>query len=237
MGKINIKHYLNKQVKPSIIKGIEKYPVYVRASFGRKNERFRSVWLYNSVSEKEFANRDIKKIIDYEKDIISDILVNNDEVENVNLKSRLQYSIDSISNCFIGFTLNRESVGRQIVDFIIEKTTLSEGIIWKYVRIDELFSDNWFELAEKGVFDKDTEKIAIYLGLLLKFEHLYYGQNSEEFEPGDILNYFEWEKNGARARFLEFVKDENILKKNDVIIISQSFDNDLIKNRSFDMRG
>jgi hypothetical protein len=56
MRKITIKHYLNKRLSRSVRNGIVEYHVYVRVSYGRKNERIKSDWIVHPCSEYDFEN-------------------------------------------------------------------------------------------------------------------------------------------------------------------------------------
>ena len=81
MLKVSVKHYINKKLKYSmgvgIYEGEPAYPVYIRISYGRKNQRIKSLWIHHDVTEKEFEKDErVKRIIKYESDIIEYIFSN-----------------------------------------------------------------------------------------------------------------------------------------------------------------
>lgn len=91
MVNIIIKHYLNKRLKPHLINEVIKYPVYVRVTYLRKNHKIKSQWINYPISEFEFKHdKRIKKIIEYETQIINEILTNGKNPESANLISRLR---------------------------------------------------------------------------------------------------------------------------------------------------
>ena len=237
MGKITVKHYQNKKLKPEIINGITQYPVYIRITYGRENERIKSLWLYHSVSEFEFENNaTIKNLKDYETELIKDILYNNIRNENVNIQYRLIHSLVPLSKCFIDYTLSLNEIQTQTLKYICDKSELSEGIIFKYVKLNDLHYSEWIELADKIIFEKETNERIKYLVILLKFESIFYPNTSERFEVGNILNFYEWKKSDVKQKFLKFAKDENLLPISVINVITEIFDTDIIVWRSIDMR-
>ena len=66
-----ITHYLNKKLKPIIQNGVEKYPVYVRVSYGRSNDRIRSEKIKSYCTEYELLNN--KEIIKLKNKEIKEI--------------------------------------------------------------------------------------------------------------------------------------------------------------------
>ena len=160
MVNIIVKHYLNKKLKPHFINGEIKYPLYIRVTFGRKNSRISSQWLAFPISDNEFENdKRIKKIIDYENQIIKEILTNGKNPESANLISRLRYSTEPVSECFLGWTLIEKEVKEQIIRFINIKTELNEKVITPFVKLDYINSIGWVEMCEKGVFNDETKQI------------------------------------------------------------------------------
>jgi len=81
MGKITVKHYLNKRFKPTIIKNVECFPVYIQVIHNRINVQFKSFRI-GKISENDFnyflnelhnemssEKNIITAIIEYKKDI------------------------------------------------------------------------------------------------------------------------------------------------------------------------
>lgn len=238
MLNIIVKHYLNKRLKPLNINGLEKYPVYIRVTYARKNHKINSTWIVHKLSEYEFENDlKIQQIKEYESDLIKDILTNGKDIDNVNLRSRLLYTQQQVSECFFEWTLGIQDIKQELINYMSNNTGLSKEIFEKYVRLADLYYPYWLELANKKIFDEQTEKRLIYFALLLKFESLYYPNNSFDFAPGEICNYYEWGKLNIKKKFLSFVKNENLLPNEEINNITEVFDNHLIEWRSFDMRG
>lgn len=237
MVKITIKHYLNTKLKPHLIMGVLKYPVYVRVTYGRKNSRFTSQWINYPISEKEFeTNKTILDLVEYETQIINEILTNGKNPENANLISRLRYSTEPVSECFLGWTFDPKEAKEQILSFIIKKTELNEAVINPFVRVDYIDSVGWIDLVEKEVFNDETKQKALFLALLLDFEQEYYPVTSKEYEANGIWNFYEWRKNNGKNRFLEYAKKRKLMSIDEVEKIIELFDNDIIEWSSFDMR-
>ncbi len=234
MGKIIIKHYLNKTLKPSLMKGVFKYPVYVRVTYNRMNHKLKSQWINYPVSESEFGKTAIKKIAEYETNIITTILEYEKEIDKINITSRLTFSFDYVSKCFLSHVLGENKVKEQIISFIEKKTELDDSVISPYVRLDYIEAKGWFDLAEKGVFIKEYQSKIIFLGLLMEFEKLNYHFLSEEYEPHGIFNFYEWFKNSGKERFIKFALDKAILKELEIISIAEMLDKQIVNWIAFD---
>lgn len=101
MGKITVKHYLNKRLKPEVEKFGKKtylyYPLYVSLTVNKKNIRFRS-HINADITEDEFENKSKEykryaNFIKYESDLltsITELLLNdiaNNSINNQIIKS------------------------------------------------------------------------------------------------------------------------------------------------------
>ena len=172
--KINIVHYLNKRLKPSHVNGQLEYPVYVRVSYDRKNERVKSVWLNYTCSENDFHND--KRIIalkQYEAEIIEDIINSNDDKTSIVLKARLENSQIEVTNIFLNWMFQKDEIKNQLIEYISNKANISKDILNPFFRV-ELNSEQWRELFNKDIFKQPTQDKIKYLYMLLSFEILNY---------------------------------------------------------------
>jgi len=235
MAKIIVKHYLNTKLKPHIIDGVLKYPVYVRATFLRQNQRFVSEWINYLISEVEFENdQRIINLCNYEKSIIQYVIESGRKIETINIKSRISQSTRSIVECFIEITLKPKQTKNIIINYITEKTGLTKTIISPYVNFDYMNFNDWILLTQKVDFDDETQKNALFLAMLLEFEEKEYPTKSNEYEVGQIINFYEWEVKNAKTKFVKFAKTKNFINNKDILKIIQNIDNHLIEWFSFD---
>jgi hypothetical protein len=235
---IIVRHYLNKRLKPLIVNGIEKFPVYVRVTYARKNHKINSIWLNHKLSDFEFVNdTKVQTSKSYEAELIKDIISNGLKLDDLSISSRILFTQEYVSKCFFDWTLEIKEIKERLIKYISEKTNLSIEIFERYVRLTDLYPENWIELASKEIFNSSVKNRIIYFATLLKFESLYYPDNSDEWTPGLICNYFEWEKLNVRSRFLDFIKKENLLSEDVINEMTKKFDNHLIEWRSCDFRG
>lgn len=107
MGKITVKHYLNKDLKPISNKGINKYPVYVQIFVLAKSLRLKSTNNYfEYLSEEDFQDPTITDLLSREKRDIEKVvgsLIENDEIDLItskNISFFIQNPIDLIETNF-----------------------------------------------------------------------------------------------------------------------------------------
>lgn len=239
MKKITIQHYLNKKLKHSVRNGITEYSVYVRVSYGRKNERIKSDWIMHPCSEYDFENnKQILELKQYESDIITDILKNNDN-EKFNLSARLQHSQCSVTDIFIDYMFDKYEIKEQLISFISSKAEISSSILNPYFRDDYLRSNEWKELGDKDIFKKATRQKVIYLAMLMEFEEDNYPPLPDEvfgLKAGCIFVSYEWNNKNKKSEFLDFAEKKKNLSKKDLTEITKTFDIAIHKQGVFDFR-
>lgn len=235
MGKITVKHYLNKRLKPTYYNEQIQYPVYVRVTYERKNHKIKSEWIVHPLSEKEFTTDKSKlNLMEYEKNIITKIIENDKDKSNIDVSSRLYISTLEISECYLGWVIIPKEVVNDVIKYVASKTSLSKSIFSRYVQVDYLSSDNWLELSQKKVLSKDLTYKAIYFALLLEFQSKYYPNNTNEYFAGSVLNYYEWSSNNAENRFIEYLRSKNALEKSEIENITKEFNKHLKSWSSMD---
>ena len=235
--KIKIIHYLNKKLKASERNGILEYPVYVRVSYGRKNERIKSDWIVHPCSEYDFENdKHISELKQYENDIIRDILKRSND-EHFYLSARLGHTTTRLTDIYMDM-FDKYEIKEQVISFISEKTKISKSILTPYFRT-ELEAEQWKELYEKDVFTKETKEKVMYLYMLLEFENKHYPplpDNVFGYRAGCIFVFHEWESKNKKAEFLKFAESKNILEKNILLELTQKFEHILQEINTFDFR-
>lgn len=238
MGKITVKHYLNKRLRPSFINGVFEYPVYLRVSYGRKNERVKSDWIVHTCSEHDFHNDiHIIELKQYESEIVSDIVKQAGDKE-FNLSARLSHSKNNISDIFLGYMFDKHEIKNQIIDYVSIKADISKSILNPYFNT-ELHYYQWTELYEKEIFNDKTKEKIIYLSMLLEFEEINYpllGDNVFGYRAGCIFVFHEWENRNKETDFIRFAESKNILSLKQLKEITKKFNSMLLLNNMFDLR-
>lgn len=225
-SKVKIIHYLNKRLKPSFRNGAVEYPVYVRVSYGRKNERLKSVWIIHPCSENDFMNDSrIIELMTYESEIINDIIqsANNDDYI---LSARLGHSKVSIIDIFLDSMFTKNEIKSQVINYICNKSNISKSILNPFFKFDNLNADQWKELIEKDIFTEATKERIKYLYLLLKYEDTEFlvNNNLYELRAGNFFVYHEWKNKNKSNLFLKFALNEKILPKESLFNITKEFD-------------
>jgi len=237
---VNVKiiHYLNKRLKESKRNGVLEYPVYVRVSYGRKNERVKSDWIVHPCSEYDFENdKYLLELKQYESEIISEILKKCDD-KHFYLSARLGHSRNHITEIFLGYMFDKYEIIEQIISFVSEKTKISKTILNPYFRT-ELNANEWKELYEKDIFTTKTKEKVMYLSMLLEFEEKNYPplpNNVFGYRAGCIFVSHEWKNKNKKAEFMQFAEKKNILQKNKLIEITRKFESKIMENSTFDAR-
>ena len=231
MLKVSVKHYINKKLKYSmgvgIYEGEPAYPVYIRISYGRKNQRIKSLWIHHDVTEKEFEKDErVKRIIKYESDIIEYIFSNqlNDEFD---IKSKFAMYLDDILNSYIGWVINIKEVINEMISYISIKSGIDPHMLNPFLTntyLSEYYTySDWYELSQKNIFTDDIQSKIIYLSILMEFISINYKDDGEEYEVGAVLNYYEWKKKDGEANFLSFAYNKGLLDKNRINEITKTF--------------
>ena len=107
MGKITVKHYLNKGLNPRIVNNKKQYPVYIQVFVLGKSLRFKSAnHFFEYMSEADFENGLISNVLSIEREDIEKI-VNSlisigkpDLITSKNLNFYSQNAVDVIDNNF-----------------------------------------------------------------------------------------------------------------------------------------
>lgn len=240
MSKITVTHYLNKRLKPSFIKKEIAYPVYLRVSNGRKNERIKSDWIVHKCSEYDFENhKDIVGLKEYEAEIIQDIFLIAGDRE-FDLSARLGHSKTDITQVFQGYMFEKREITEQVISYISRKADIRDSILSSYVR-EELKYYEWKELCDKRVFNEKTTEKVLYLSMLLEFEELKYPFSFDEhfefgYKAGCIFVFHEWKNKNKEQEFLEFAEMKDFLPVGKVKDITNTFNDMLLEFSTFDIR-
>ena len=224
MAKITISHYLNKKLKPTVgvgnYEGELAYPVYIRISYERTNQRIKSKWIHFDVTEREFeTDKRIQAVKLYETEIIDDIFRCQENSSFDDIAEKLGFYLEHLIRLYMKIMIQKKEIIEYILSFISSKTGLNRHILNPYVMYDRIISyshSDWYELIDKNVFPDSIKNDIIYLALLNEFESVFYKDDTEDYEVGAILNYHEWKNKGAQRRFLQIANDKSIL--NSVIL-------------------
>lgn len=231
MLKVSVKHYINKQLKYSMgvgnYEGEPAYPVYIRISYGRKNQRIKSLWIHHDVTEKEFENDErVKRIIKYESDIIEYIFSNqlNDDFD---VKSKFAMYLDDILNSYIGWVINIKEVISEMISYISTKSGIDPHMLNPFLTntyLSEYYTySDWYGLAQMNIFTDDIKSKIIYLSILMEFISINYKDDKEDYEVGSVLNFYEWRRKDGEANFLSFAYKKGLLDKNIINEITKTF--------------
>ncbi len=227
MGKITVKHYLNKRLKPKKINGILTFLVYISANYAGTDHQIRSQWFRERISEHEFLNDEsINKLLEYEKEIVNEIILMNNENDTHNLSDYLGNSLSFIRDWFFTSYL-KDNIERDLLEFIKLKTGLSEKLI--EINLGYFNYHLWTESIQKNIFDTETKTKALIFVQLLEYEKENFTLEYKNiYKPNEILNFYEWFKRGAKERFIEYAKSKKIVSNVKLKEVMQTFDNDII---------
>lgn len=239
MIKVTVKHYINKRLKYSMgvgdYYGEPAYPVYIRISYGRKNQRIRSLWIHHDVTEREFEVDDrVKRISKYESDIIEYIFAHqlNDDFD---IKSMFAMYMDSILHSYQGWVLNIKNVVSELISFISIRSGLNSHLLNPYLSngyITDYYSySDWYELVQFNIFSDDVRNKITYLAMLEEYISMYYKDDKDDYEIGTVLNYYEWRNKNGETNFLSFAYKKELLNK-DIINDITKFFNARMEERS-----
>lgn len=231
MVKVTVSHYLNKKLKPTkgigYYEGELAYPVYIRISYERANQRIRSRWIHFDVTDREFEeDKRIQEVKLYETEIISDILQSQESSNFDNIGAKLNYYLDNLIELYVKMMIRKKEIVEYILNFICSKTGLNRHILNPYVSYNDIVDyshDDWYELIDKNVIPDSMKNTIIFLALLNEFEAMYYKDEADDYEVGNILNYHEWKNKGAQKRFLDFANDKALLNNPTLIEMVEAF--------------
>jgi hypothetical protein len=174
----------------------------------------------------------------YESEIIADIL-NEIDNENFNLRARLQHSQSLMTEIFLGFMFDKYEIKEQVILFINKKTEISKSILQPYFSDNYLRANEWKELYEKNIFNKETKQKVIYLSLLMEFEENNYPplpDNVSGYRAGCIFVSHEWKNKDKKSEFLSFAEREKILSIKELEDITEKFEHNIQENSTFNFR-
>lgn len=236
MAKVTVSHYLNKKLKPTegvgFYKGEPAYPVYIRISYERANQRIRSRWIHFDVTDREFEfDKRIQEVKLYETEIINDILQSQESSSFEDIGAKLRFYLGNLIQLYINMVIQRKEIVECILSYICAKTGLNRHLLNPYVSSDDIADyshDDWYELITKDVIPDSMRNSIIFLALLNEFEAMYYKHEADDYEVGNILNYHEWKNKGAQKRFFDFANDKALLNNSTLTEMIEAF-NLLIK--------
>ena len=188
MGKITVKHYLNKAIKPRIEGNKELYPLYVQVIVNRTNYRFKSDYPYNDgyLQESDLMQDFTKSCIAVEQESIKKIvnfLIENNKNELITAEyiNKCSENLWSVINRNFGVLFERESqvliynypnslVNRDFFD-------LEEIIMFMESEIEQKFSESYrdcrtaMDALKRSLFELEFEHLNI--GKLTVFDFLH----------------------------------------------------------------
>lgn len=173
MGKVTVKHYLNKTIKPRIEGNTELYPLYVQVIANRTNYRFKSSFPFNDgyIREIDLDQEFVKSCNETERKEIEKIVGFLQEKEDIKLTS------DYIRHCFenlwstlnknFGALFEKECEDKKLIcpSVLLEKDyyDISEVLNFTETDIERKFSDKYqkckigLNAIYRGLFDEDDK--------------------------------------------------------------------------------
>lgn len=226
MGKVTIKHYLNKRSKP--VNEKEVYPVYVRVIYNRKNTNFRSEIITNLFLNDDLLDTDAQVALEkaYECDLINAI------IEYGEKKMKSDFSLNGISDLiqlfnkslsciFLEYALGKEdknAVRNDVCTFICDKTGVGEnvvGLLVSYTICDEI--DLMIDLGRKNVLSSQYKYIYEFVKSLEDYENERFGENDRSsYGANKNFNFLEWEYRDGKEKFMKYVQAKKILNDDQV---------------------
>jgi hypothetical protein len=230
MANYIVTHYINKKLKPIIENGVEKYPVYVRVSYGRSNDRIRSESIKVYCTEIELLeNKDIIKLKNEEIKALEAVLNTNIDWIKGGLNNIFKWNKREVVDCFIETMLDVREIKSKIINFINSKTGFKTGILYPYIRISNHDFNEWAELIETGIFKEHEKQRILYYMYLTKFVDNFYSDSRVTHQNPVRLTLGEWKGNKAKEKFIHYLEKFQIMKKNELLEITKEFEKQLIE--------
>lgn len=228
--KVGIKHFLNKQLKPTLDEGKYRFSLYTRITFNRKNTQFPSYLPLSifGLTEEEYTsyfenrknegqlkeveefNKEVEKIIQFEFEILGDGF----SLRNFN--DRYSSYHDNL------ILLANDMVSRKLSDFVkgLSSDILNED---KKTSINTLLTDAPFFASNYKLLSDFIPNLRAMIPNDLALEltaliHLSYArlQMTKEYEPFDV-NRIDWLNIDIRRQYKEYIlnqpTEEEIFKK------------------------
>lgn len=244
MRKITIEHYLNKKLKPRyFVSDLPCFPLYVRVSYGRRNERFKSVWITEYYNDEDIQREDIRALIDFESKVIKS-LIDISEREKPSdrytydkkyvIGNRLHTSLKTMPEWFLENLFDRYEIAKQFVSYVSKHLEIPKEIFdvyyFEFCGYDE---NKWLCLSEKGFFEGETKDKIYYLVMLLEYERLHFNTIKTVLRAGEIFVFYEWNDNKHQESFLRYAKSRNLISEDVITSITMRFNSTILNLISF----
>lgn len=193
MGKITIKHYLNKAIKPRIEGNKELYPLYIQVIANRTNYRFKSNFPFYDgyLRESDFTQDFVVNSIEHEKNEIEKIVnyfIESDKSELITATyiKKCSENLWNVLNENFGVLFEKESA---ILDYnfpsaLINRNyyDINEILIFTESEVDRKFSEEYesckmgVDAVYRGVLDTEFKELGLLNLTVFDFLH---GKGSE----------------------------------------------------------
>ncbi len=245
MGKITIKHYLNKKLNPILENGIPTHPVYVRVIYKRRNNNFRSEIITKPfLNELDFEQKEqVLQEIQYETDLINAVIKYGEETQkdSFSIGNRicdlLQSFNISIAHDFFGSMIEKElktEIKEEIIKYLSEKTEIRKNAINELIAYDICEKDTIIkELIRLNIIPQKQKQLYEYLFCLGDYENLKFGFDRSHYGINKNFNFLEWKFRGGKELFLKYLKEKSILEDSIVSNITIEFENRIKENFKF----
>lgn len=157
MGKITVKHYLNRQLKPEIDGEYKYYPLYVSLTVNQRNIRKRSK-IYLMIPEQEFEEGKSKDFLEYQKQMEyeADLLIR--------ITTKLMYDTDNklINSDLIYSSFNKGKSKDEFVNLLnlyIDYYSYSIFNAVQYSLTSMLRNEIYSKLRPVFTFSKERESV------------------------------------------------------------------------------
>lgn len=245
MGKITIKHYLNKKLNSTLENGIQTHPVYVRVIYNRKNNNFRSEIITKPLlNEFDFEkNKQVLQEIQYETELINAVIQYGEETqkESFSIGNRvcdlLQSFNISIAHDFFGSMIEKEQkteIKEEIIKYLSEKTEIMKDAINELIAYDICEKDTIIkELIRLNIIPQKQKQLYEYMFCLVDYENLKFGLDRSHYGINKNFNFLEWRFRGGKQLFLKYIKEKSVLDESIINDITLEFENRIKENFKF----
>lgn len=225
LSKITVKYFLNKRLKPKVVKGVKYFSPYARVSYAGKNAQFPFDWtmiyfeedyeVEGRFSEKSFdrlvlniQDEDVKEANDFITDFIKSV------VEYEVKKYRSKFTLKGIGkrihfyNECLCCSYDLEAINSLLAFFRNQVSRKQYNKILARFESKDLLEV--IEFVEKKYDSKIRDKISKNLWLKIESRYLF---KSFSFDKEDSCTYFDWLKGDAFIEFKSYLENEKYLKK------------------------
>lgn len=197
MGKITVKHYLNKQIKPKIENKREAYPLYVQVIANQTNYRFKSDFsLANGyMTELDLTNEIVVRYMESERKNIEHIVsyLMENGMENLLTAKHIKRCTESVfqlANSKFGTLFEKESkvLSFPMPDLLFDKTYFEIVAVLNFTgsHIESDFSEDYrdcriaMDSLERGIFEQSFSDLRITN--MKVFDYIYMGGSNKVLE-------------------------------------------------------